>query len=105
MKAKLLLLTAALVGTASVSANAAIYVRASFGLCAPRVVVAVPAVRVVIPAPVVAFPVVTAPVVETVPACPGPGYVWAAGYWRPPVHVMYAHRFGEYAHHGYGRRR
>lgn len=114
-------MTAALIGAASVSANAAVYVRASFGLRAPRVVVAAPAIRVVVPAPmpVVAVPVVTAPVVETVPACPGPGYVWTAGYWsgygvarvwvagcwKPPVQVVYAHRFGGHPYHGYGRRR
>lgn len=111
MKAKLLL-TAALIGAVGLSAHAGVFVGISVGF--PRVVVPVP--RVVVTAPA---PVVCAPVVETVPACPGPGYVWVPGYysgygaarvwvggcWRAPVHPVYAHRdHGHYDHdHGWRR--
>jgi len=104
MKAKLLI-TAVLIGAASLSAHAGVFVGVSIPV--PRVVVTVPA------------PVATAPVVETVPACPGAGYVWVPGYWsgygaarvwvagcwRPPVHAVYAHPYvGHYDYH-YGWRR
>ncbi|HEY3763100.1 MAG TPA: hypothetical protein VGN23_15245 [Verrucomicrobiae bacterium] len=89
MKTKLLVV-ATLLGTAVMSANAGVYFGINIGL--PRtVVIASPApvyatpVVVVQPAPVYAAPVVvaTAPaaVVETVPACPGVGYVWTPGYY------------------------
>jgi hypothetical protein len=99
MKTKLLL-TAALIGAVSLSAHAGVFVGVSFPV--PRVVVPVP--RVVVTAPA---PIVVAPVVETVPACPTPGYVWFPGYWsgygparvwvagcwRPgPAHIVYSHR-------------
>jgi hypothetical protein len=114
MKTKLLL-AAALIGVASLSAQAGVFVGVSVGLPAPRVVVAAPVPVLVAPA---------APILETVPACPGPGYVWVAGYWsgygparswvagcwRPPVRVVYAHpdrghadHFG-HGDHGYGSR-
>ena len=107
MKAKLLI-TAALIGAASLSAHAGVFVGFSVGL--PRVVVPVPAPRVVVTIPA---PVVTAPV-EMVPACPGPGYLWVPGYWsgygtarvwvggcwKPPVHVVYAHRYDGRGDHG-----
>lgn len=107
MKTKLLL-TAALIGAVSLSAHAGVYVGVSLGLPVPHVVVR---------APVVVAPV--APIVETVPACPGAGYVWAPGYWsgygparvwvagcwRPPAHVAYAHPYGGHYDHYYGWRR
>lgn len=111
MKMKLLL-TAALIGAASLSAHAGVFVGVSFG--APRAAVVVRAPRVVVAMPV---PVVTAPVVETVPACPGANYVWVPGYWsgygparvwvggcwRPgPAHVVDVH---PYHGHGYVRDR
>ncbi|HEY1788403.1 MAG TPA: hypothetical protein VGJ73_09625 [Verrucomicrobiae bacterium] len=103
MKTKLLL-TAALIGAVSLSAHAGVFVGVSVGLPFPRVVVRAPA------------PVIVAPVVETVPACPGAGYVWVSGYWsgygparawvagfwRPPVHVVYAHPYGRHYDHYYG---
>ncbi|HEX3627975.1 MAG TPA: hypothetical protein VH280_21400 [Verrucomicrobiae bacterium] len=109
MKTKLLL-TAALIGAVSLSAHAAVYGGFSFGRPAARVVVTAPA------------PVVVAPVVETVPACPGPGYTWVAGYWsgygtarvwvggcwKAPVHVVYTRpvdRHGDHGDRGYDRRR
>lgn len=100
-----LLLTAALIGAVSLSAHAGVRVGVSFGLPVPQVVV---------PAPVVAVPVV-----ETVPACPGAGYVWVpgcwsgygparvwtAGFWRPPVHIVYTHPYGGHYDHYYGGHR
>ena len=103
MKTKVLL-AAALIGVASMSAmsaHAGVRFGLSIGLPVPVVVVATPA-PVVVAAPV-------APVVETIPACPAPGYVWVSGYWsgygparawvagcwRPGPHaVVYAHRDG-----------
>ena len=90
MKTKVLLV-AALIAAASLSAQAGVHFGFSIGLPAP----------VVMAAPVV-------PVVETVPACPGAGYVWVPGYWtgygaarvwvagcwRPGPHaVVYAHPY------------
>jgi hypothetical protein len=67
MKTKMLLV-AALVGAAALSANAGVRFGFSIGLPLP-VVISTP----VIPAPVT--------VVGTVPACPGVDYVWVPGYW------------------------
>ena len=100
MKTKLLL-TAALVGAASLSAQAGVHFGFSFGLPLPPLpVVVVAPPRVYVAPPVCAPPaVVVAP-----PACPGPDYVWAPGYWsvngysrvwvaagwqHRPVHVVY----------------
>jgi hypothetical protein len=98
MKTKMLLV-AALIGAASLSARAGVHFGFVFGLPVP-----VPVVTVAAPVPV--------PVVEAVPACPTPGYVWAPGYWsgygaarvwvgggwRPGPHVVV------YDHHYYGHR-
>ena len=73
MKTKMLLL-AALVGAAAMSANAGVRFSLSIGLPLP----------VIISTPVVcAMPVAPAPVmvVQNVPPCPGVDYVWAPGYW------------------------
>jgi hypothetical protein len=73
MKTKIIVL-AALIGVAAMSANAGIRVGFSIGLPLP-VVVTTPAV--------VAVPIAPAPV-AVVPAglaCPGVGYVWAPGCW------------------------
>ena len=89
MKTKIILM-AALVGAAALSANAGVSFNFSVGV------------------PVYATPVMVAPcpppappvIVETVPACPSPDYVWAAGYWsyRPTgyvwVHGCWNYRFG-----------
>ena len=75
MKTKMLLM-AALLAAATLSANAGIHFGFSIGLPAP-VVVAVPAPVVAAPvyaAPVYAGPVYAAPVYAS-------GYVWAPGYW------------------------
>lgn len=95
MKTKILLV-AALIGAASVSAQAGICFGFSFGLP----IVAGPVV--VAPAPAV---VVAPPAYYGATVCPGPGYVWAPGYWS----VGFGGRVwvpgcwhGEYAHCGYG---
>ena len=113
MKTKLLL-TAALIGAVSLSAHAGTYFGISFGFPVPRVVVAAPAPCPVVTAPA---PVVVAPIIETVPACPGPDYTWVAGYWSgygaarvwvagcwtPPVHVVYTHRDDDDGHGYHGK--
>ena len=103
MKTKILLL-AALLGVAAMSANAGVRFGISIGLPLP-IVVSTPVVCA--PAPVT--------VVQTVPACPDVNYVWAPGYWsyRPtgrvwmsggwhprPVHFErgYDHNRGGYRH-------
>jgi hypothetical protein len=87
MKIKILLM-AALIGAAAMSANAGVRFGVSVGLPLP----------VVVPTALVcATPVTPAPVtvVETVPACPGVDYVWVSGArcYRP-AHVMYGHYYG-----------
>jgi len=96
MKTKMLLM-AALVSAAAMSANAG--VRFSIGLPMPVVVTA----PVVVTTPVAPAPVA---MVETVPTCPGADYVWVPGYWsyrttgyawvrgawcHRPVHVVRGH--------------
>jgi hypothetical protein len=73
MKTKMLLL-AALIGAAALSANAGVRFGFSIGLPLP-VVVTVPVV--------VATPVAPAPVtvVASVPTCPGADYAWIPGGW------------------------
>jgi hypothetical protein len=103
MKAKLLVV-AALFGTAVMSANAGVYFGLNIGL--PRTVVVAPVpVVYAAPAPVVVTPA-PAPVtvVETVPACPGVGYVWTPGYYTP-AHVWVGGSWGyrpAYYDHGRG---
>ena len=63
MKTKIMLL-AALLGVAAISANAGVSFGISIGLPLPVVCA---------PAPVT--------VVQAVPACPDVNYVWAPGYW------------------------
>ena len=96
MKTKLLL-AAALIGVANLSAHAGVRFGFSFGLPLP-----VPAV---VTAPVVSVP----SVVVTTPIYPAPGYVWAPGYWSVsgysrvwgpgcwqyrPEYIVYAHPHG-----------
>ena len=93
MKTKILIM-AALFSAAALSANAGI----SFNF-----IVGVPVYSAPCPPP--APPVI----VETVPPCPSPDYVWASGYWsyRPTgyvwVHGCWNYRFGhEMRGHYYG---
>jgi hypothetical protein len=103
MKTTKVILMAAVLGAAAMSANAGVHFGFSVGLPVP--VVVAPPVVVAAPAPVVVAP---APVVETVPACPGVDYVWSPGYWSAG-HVWvgggWNHRPGYYyAHRDYGYR-
>jgi len=100
MKTKMLLL-AALVGAAAMSANAGVRFGFSIGLPLP----------VLVSTPVVcAMPVAPTPVtvVQTVPPCPGVDYVWVSGGWshgvagrvwlpgawcHRPAHVGYGHYY------------
>ena len=97
-----MLLLAALVSAASMSAQAG--VRFGFSLPLP----------VVFTAPVVVA--TPSAVVETAPACPGVNYVWSAGYWscRPagyvgvpgfwnyrPAHVVYGRYYTDRFHGGH----
>lgn len=101
-----ILLAAALIGAATLSAQAGVHFGFSFGLPLP---VVAPAVTVAPVAPVVvAPPVIAAPsVVVATPPCPGVGYVWAPGYWSVTVGgrvwVPGCWRYGYgYGHYGYG---
>ena len=115
MKIKVLLL-AALLGAATMSAQAGVHFSFWFNVPVPTpVVVATPPVPCVVtpPAPVVYAPapvVVAPPVVTVATACPGPGYVWAPGYWSGrvwvagawhpgPAHYVSGHYYGP--DHGY----
>ncbi|HVU07080.1 MAG TPA: hypothetical protein VHG89_00895 [Verrucomicrobiae bacterium] len=117
MKTKILLM-AALLGAATLSANAGVRLSFSFGLPIPVIVtapvapvaVAAPAAPVVVAtAPVVTAPVIAPTTVVSIPACPGPGYVWIPGYWSVngysrvwisgcwqyrPTHVVYGYPHG-----------
>jgi hypothetical protein len=86
MKTKLMIV-AALMGAAAMSAHAGFSFNLSLGLpvivsAPPPVVYAAPAAP---PPAVCATPVVAAPepvaVVQTVLVSPAPGYVWVPGYW------------------------
>ena len=103
MKTKMLLL-AALIGAAAMSANAGVRFGVSIGFPLP----------VVVSPPVVYAAPVT--VVQTTPPCPGVGYVWASGYWssyptgRVWVPGAWHYRtaqvvYGHDRHNGYGRDR
>lgn len=79
---KKLLLIAALISAASLSAHAGVRFGFAIGLPLPAPVVVAPVAPVVVPAPIVAAPVVAAPtVVAPAPFYSAPGYVWAPGYW------------------------
>src|SRR5579859_8007370 len=96
MKTKKLILAAALIGTVALSAQAGV----RFG-----VAVDVPAPVVVAPQPVYVAP---APEVA-IPACPGPDYIWAPGYWsvdgysRVWIPGSWQYRYGHYYGRGYDR--
>lgn len=118
-----MLLMAALVGAATVSAHAGVRFGFSIGLPLPvPVIVTAPAapLYVTAPAPVYATPsVIVAPaptIVVQTPPCPGVGYVWNAGYytyagynrvyvpgnWQyRPSHVVYARSYDR--SHGWHR--
>ena len=109
MKKTIAVLTLAALGITSV--HAGVHFRLSFGIPLPVPVVTAPIPVVVAPAPVVVPPPVPAPVVEVVPACPAPGYiwiggswgwcnnhwVWTRGYWGTPALWGYGYRGGYHA--------
>ena len=74
MKKTIAILGLAVVGLTAVNANAGI----RFGI---NVGVPIPAPVVVAQPPVYVEPPMPAPIVETVPVCPTPGYVWVGGNW------------------------
>src|SRR5689334_25448155 len=79
MKKIIAILALATVGITTV--NAGVHFGINIGFPVPTPVVVAPAPVVVAPAPVVVPPPMPAPVVEAVPACPTPGYVWINGSW------------------------
>ncbi len=86
MKTKMLLL-AALVGAAAMSANAGVRFGFSIGLPLP-VIVSTP---VVCATPVTPVPVI---VIQTISPCLSVDYVWVPGAWHHrPAHVMYGHYY------------
>jgi len=74
MKKIIAILALAAAGLTAVNAKAGIH----FGI---NVGIPMPAPVIVAPAPVFVQSPIPAPVVETVPACPTPGYVWVGGSW------------------------
>ena len=95
MKTKMIL-AAALLGTAALSANAGVRFGVSYS------------VPVVVTAPVVVVPTCPAPAVrvERVPVCPGVDYVWAPGGWAwQSVHWVWTPGVWRYhpAHYDWNR--
>lgn len=104
MKKTIAILALAALGLASTKAG--VIVGISFGTPVPPPVIMAPAPVVVAPGPVVVPPPMPAPVVEMVPVCPSPGYIWVGGnwgwcnnrwawtrgHWGPPPHWNYGHR-------------
>jgi hypothetical protein len=117
MKTVKLMLAVTAIGVATLSAHAGVRFGFSVGLPLPvPVFVAAPAAPVIVTAPVVCAP----NMVMAAPVCPGPDYVWSAGYWRAsgynrvyvpggwnyrPTHVVYAHGYDHGYDRGYGYHR
>ena len=121
MKKTIAILALAILGAATVNAGG-LHVGVNFGLPVPVPIVTAPVPVVVTPAPVVVQPPMPAAIVEAVPACPTPGYVWVGGswgwcgnnwvwnrgHWGAPAHWGYAYHYGyhggyrggQYAYHG-----
>ena len=72
MKKTIAILALAALGITA--ANAGVRFGINFGI-------PVPAPVIVAPAPVYVQPPMPAPIIETVPVCPTPGYVWVGGSW------------------------
>ncbi len=79
MKKTIAILALAAVGITTV--HAGVHVGISLGFPLPLPTVVAPAPVVVAPAPVIVQPPMPAPLVEAVPVCPVPGYVWIGGNW------------------------
>src|SRR5215467_10947239 len=109
MKKTIAILVLAAAGITTV--NAGVRFGINFGIPVPAPVVVAPAPVVVAPPPVCDPTPMPAPIVETVPVCPTPGYVWVGGnwgwsdnhwvwsrgHWGPPAHWGHAGHWG----HGY----
>jgi hypothetical protein len=95
-----LLLTAVLIGAASLSARAGVAIGFSFGVPLPAPVVVAPAPVVVAPPVVVTTPAYVAPAPVWVPGYWSVGVggrIWVPGYWHHgPVHYGYARPHGYY---------
>ena len=105
MKKTIAILALAALGITTV--NAGVQVGISLGVPVPAPVVVAPPV-VVVPPPV------PAPIVEVVPACPTPGYIWLGGswgwcnnhwvrtrgHWGPPAYWGYGYRGYHWGFHG-----
>src|SRR5436305_1420130 len=72
MKKTIAILALAALGITA--ANAGVHFGINFGI-------PVPAPVAVAPAPVYLQAPVPAPIIETMPVCPAPGYVWVGGNW------------------------
>ncbi len=115
MKKIIAILALAALGITTV--NAGVHIGISLGIPVPAPMVVAPAPVVVAPAPVIVPPLMPAPMVEVVPACPAPGYIWVGGswgwcnnhwawtrgHWGPPAHWGYAYRAGHYRGFRVGR--
>ena len=111
MKKTIAILALGVVGFTTVNANAGIHVGINFGI-------PVPAPVVVAPPPVYVQPAMPAPLVETAPVCPTPGYlwvggswgwcvnhwVWTRGHWGPPARWDHDARWGHDGHRSRGYR-
>ncbi len=111
MKKTIAILALAALGITAV--NAGVHVGINLGIPVPGPVVVAPAPVLVAPVPVVVPPPMPAPIVEVVPVCPTPGYiwmggswgwcnnrwVWTRGHWGAPVH--WGHGYRPVYHDGY----
>src|SRR5678815_468101 len=106
MKKTIAILALAVVGITTV--NAGVHFGINLGIPVPVPRVAIPAPVIVTPAPICEPTAIPAPIVETIPACPTPGYVWVGGSWGwcdndwvwtsgpwgPPAHWAYGYYAG-----------
>jgi hypothetical protein len=109
MKKTIAILVLAAAGITTV--NAGVHFGINFGIPFPAPVVVVAPTPVVVAPPVCEPTSMPAPIVETVPVCPTPGYVWVGGswgwsdnhwawtrgHWGAPSHFEHA----RYSDHGY----
>ncbi len=82
MKTKILL-AVAMIGAASLSAQAGVHFGLSIGLPVPVVTYSAPVYTQpeMVVAPACPPPAVVTTAYVTTPPCPGPDYAWVAGYW------------------------
>ena len=106
MKKTFAIIALAAVGLTAIHANAGIHVGVNFGIPVPAPIIVGP------PPTVCVEPPMPAPMVETVPLCPTPGYVWVGGswgwcdnhwvwsrgHWAPPAHWYHDAHWGHVTH-------